>query len=185
MPGDDAGPRAPGPPQDRTWRERAAALVEPERGSLRLPRELMLERYGHARECYPQECCGVVVGRPEPPSWRAVRCGNVQNARRADGESGLDARHAFWIDESDLLEALRLAERRGEELRAVYHSHVDTAAYLSHEDLRGAVSDDGRPRWPGTAQLVVSVWEDGVREAGWFDWDAAGERYLGRSVREE
>ncbi|MCE2392418.1 MAG: M67 family metallopeptidase [Proteobacteria bacterium] len=182
MPGHGPTDRVPEPADGPSWHDRAGARMDPGQGEVRLPRELMLEIYGHARECHPEECCGVVVGRPDPAGWRAVRCSNVQNARRAQGDSDLDARHAFWIDERELLEALKRAEGRGEQLRAIYHSHVDTAAYLSHEDLRGALGANGQPQWPGTAQIVVSVWEDGVRGAGWFAWDDAGERYRGRPI---
>ena len=182
MPGQGQTDPPNGSLDGQAWRPRAGVLVDSELGEIRLPRELMLELYGHARECYPEECCGIVIGSAEPETWRAVRCSNVQNARRAQGDSELDARRAFWIDERELLEALQQASRRGEELRAVYHSHVDTAAYLSHEDLRGAVGAHGRPQWPGAGQIVVSVWEDGVREAGWFVWEAASERFRGRRI---
>jgi proteasome lid subunit RPN8/RPN11 len=152
---------------------------------LRLPRALMLEIFGHARECHPEECCGLIVGAEATGSWRVVRCSNVQNARLARGESDIDARHGFCIDERELLQALRSAEQAGHSLQAIYHSHVDTAAYLSHADLRGAVASDGRPLWPGVAQLVVSVWEDGVRGAAWFDWEAVPGRFAGRGIQEE
>jgi proteasome lid subunit RPN8/RPN11 len=162
--------------------ERAAARADERRPARRLPRALMLELFAHARESHPEECCGLLVGPRDPQRWRAVRCSNVQSARQAQGESDLDARHGFWIDERELLQALRAAEQAGEGLQAIYHSHVDTAAYLSHADLRGAVTADGQPLWPGVAQLVVSVWDDGVREAAWFDWEAG--RFAGRRVQE-
>jgi proteasome lid subunit RPN8/RPN11 len=169
-------------PRHGTWHERAAVTVDPEAASVSLPRSLLLELYGHARECHPEECCGLIVGAEAVDDWRAVRCTNVQNARHASGKSDLDARQAFWMDEQELYGVLRAAEEQGEELRAIYHSHVDTAAYLSHSDLRGATGPDGRPLWPGVAYVVLSVWEDGVRGAAWFDWSAAEGRFLGRPL---
>ena len=166
------------------WRERAAVVVDPSSEPGLLPRELMLEVFQHARECYPEECCGLLIGPLAAAPSHFVRCTNVQSRRRAQGESELDARHAFWIDEGELLGALRSAEERGEELRVVYHSHVDTPAYLSHTDLQGALTPDGLPLWPGVAHLVVSVREDGVREAALFAWDPELKRFLGRRVEE-
>ncbi len=169
---------------ETAWRERAAAVVDPALEPCLLARELMLEVFQHARECYPEECCGLLIGPLNAAPSRFVRCTNVQSRRRAQGESELEARHAFWIDEAELLGALRSAEERGEELRIVYHSHVDTPAYLSHTDLQGALTPDGSLLWPGVAQLVVSVQEDGVHEAALFDWDSEGGRFLGRRVEE-
>jgi proteasome lid subunit RPN8/RPN11 len=166
------------------WWVRAASRVEPELPALELPRALILELYGHARECYPEECCGLVVGRESHTDWRAVRCSNVQNARKAQGESELAAGEAFWIDEGELLAALRAAEAAGESMQAIYHSHADTAAYLSHIDVRNATGATGRPLWPGLAHVVVSVFEDGAREAGWFEWDEVAGRFRGRRIRE-
>ena len=166
------------------WRERAAVVVDPALEPSLLSRALMLEVFQHARECYPEECCGLLIGPPAAAPSRFVRCTNVQSRRRAQGESELDARHAFWIDEGELLRALRSAEERGEELRVVYHSHVDTPAYLSHTDLQGALSPDGLPLWPGVAHLVVSVREDGVHEAALFDWAPEVQCFLGRGVEE-
>jgi proteasome lid subunit RPN8/RPN11 len=82
-----------------------------------------------------------------------------------------------------LLHALRAADSSGEKLLVIYHSHVDTAAYLSHTDLAGALDPDGEPLYPGSAQLVVSVHESGVGEAALFVWDSAERVFRGRAAR--
>ena len=171
------------PDSDQPWQTRAAAQVEDKLEPAALPRELLVEVFQHARECYPEECCGLLTGADGESPTRVVRCTNVQSTRVARGESDLDARRAFWIDEQELLNALRGAEQRGERLVVVYHSHVDTAAYLSHTDLEGALGPDGRPLYPGAAQLVVSVQESGVLGAALFEWDEASRRFQGRAVR--
>lgn len=165
------------------WQARAAAQVDDALEPLRYPREPLLEVFQHARECYPEECCGLLFGEESEAPVRVVRCTNVQSARVARGESDLDARRAFWIDEQELFHALRDADQRGERLVGVYHSHVDTAAYLSHTDLGGALGEDGSPLYPGAAQLVVSVQESGVLAAALFRWDEASRRYRGQRVR--
>jgi len=175
------GAGAPG--SDPPWQARAAAQIDPALGVVQLPRALLLEVFQHARECYPEECCGLLTGADAESPVRVVRCTNVQSTRVARGESDLDARRAFWIDEQELLHALRGAEQRGEHLVVIYHSHVDTAAYLSFTDLEGALGPDGRPLYPGAAQLVVSVQESGVLGAALFAWDEATKRFHGRGVR--
>jgi proteasome lid subunit RPN8/RPN11 len=170
------------PGGEEIWRERAAAIVDPGLEPARLPRDVVLEVFQHARECYPEECCGLLLGTGARDRLRVLRCANVQSARAARGESDLDAHRAFWIDEQELLHALRDADQRGERLVAVYHSHVDTAAYLSFTDVAGALGPDGRPLYPGARQLVVSVRDSGVGEAALFEWDDAAERFRGRAL---
>lgn len=165
------------------WRERAAAVADPEAEPAQLPRELLLEVFQHARECYPEECCGLFTGTESAGPLHVVRCANVQSKRVARAESNLDASRAFWIDEQELLHALRTAEFSGERLWLVYHSHVDTAAYLSHTDVAGALGPDGEPAYPRSAQLVVSVRESGVGEAALFEWDEVARSFRGRPVR--
>lgn len=162
------------------WRERAAALSDPTAPPAELPRELLLEVFQHARECYPEECCGLLLGTDERGPLHVVRCTNVQSQRVARGESNLDASRAFWIDEQELLHALRAAESSGEKLLVIYHSHVDTAAYLSHTDVAGALDPAGEPLYPGSAQLVVAVHDSGVAEAALFEWDASEKVFRGR-----
>ncbi len=170
--------------RDPAWSLRAVAQPESERSPAVFHRPLLAEVFAHARECYPEECCGLMLGPPGAEPRQVVRCTNVQNVRLAKGESKLAASQGFWIDEQELERALRAAEARGEELRVVYHSHVDTGAYLSHTDLEAALGPEGTPLWSGVGQLVVSVAESGVREAALFEWDEERQAYVGRLVRE-
>lgn len=173
-----------GPQGDVEWLARAAAVIEPGREAALLASELLAEVFSHARECYPEECCGILLARPGVGPTRAVRCTNVQDQRRSAGESDLDARRGFWIDEREQMLALREADARGEELCSVYHSHVDTRAYLSLADLRGALGPDGAPLWPGASQVVVAVRDGVVREAALFEWHESEGCYHGRALRE-
>ncbi len=170
---------------EQSWVERAAARVDEALGAVSLPREVMSELYGHARECYPEECCGLIAGPISGRAERVVRCTNVQSQRKSQGDSTLDATRAFWMDERELLDALRAMDMRGEALRMIYHSHVDTPAYLSNMDLRAALDESGRPTWPGVSQLVLSVREGAVAGAGVFDWDIEAQRFVGRKLQED
>ena len=165
------------------WHERAAARVDPSRPSFVLPAGLAQEVWQHARECYPEEACGLLLGARDREASHIERCRNVQTRRKLAGESELDARHGFWIDERELLDALKRADERGHELKAIYHSHVDTGAYLSHTDRDAALGPEGRPLWPGVAHLVLAVYENGVRDAACFIWDEQSEAFVGHSVQ--
>ncbi len=164
------------------WATRAAARVDSALPPAELPAELLREVYQHARECYPEEACGLLVGPRGAAPRRIERCTNVQRRRKLAGESELDAHEGYWIDERELLQALRRAEQEGDVLRVIYHSHVDTGAYFSHADQAAALGPGDTPLWPGVAQLVVSVYESGVRDAAYFDWDEPLHAFRGHSV---
>ena len=164
------------------WREQAVAVVDPERPAVALPRALLHEVFQHARECYPEEACGLLLGPPSAEPETIERCTNVQTRRKLRGESDLDAQHGYWIDESELLRAIKRSEREGNEIRAIYHSHIDTGAYFSRADLEGALGPLGQPSYPLAIQLVISVHEDGVRDAAAFVWTDG--RFVGRALQE-
>jgi proteasome lid subunit RPN8/RPN11 len=165
--------------------EPPAVVPDPAQAPFRLPRAVLLEVYEHARECYPEECCGIVTGARDGPFQRVVRCTNLQSRRHATGESGLTARDAFWIDEMELMRAIRDVDAVGHRMKAVYHSHTDTDAYLSQTDVLAALDPDGGPLWPGVGHLVVSVEMGTVRGAAYFEWDEEPRTFIGRVVREE
>jgi proteasome lid subunit RPN8/RPN11 len=160
-------------------------VLDPALPPVSIPRALVLEAFAHARECYPEECCGLLVGPAGGAPLRIVRCANLQSLRRSRGETELGAREAFWMDERDLYRAVREAELRDEQIQVIYHSHVDAQAYLSQLDLAGALGPDGRPMWPGAAQLVLSVRDGATREAVCFVWSDAQGGYRGHAVAHE
>jgi proteasome lid subunit RPN8/RPN11 len=163
-----------------------AGAVAPERTRepLLLPRTVLSEVYEHARESYPEECCGILTGPVGSLPNRVVRFVNLQNQRRAEGHSALDSTQAFWMDETELSRTIRELESRGQGIHAVYHSHIDAGAYLSAEDIRAALGPDGIPLWPGIGHLIVSVQGGTVREAAYFEWNAGQSSFVGRPVRE-
>lgn len=165
-------------------RTRAAAVVDPTLAAVPLSSEIVHEVFQHARECYPEEACGLLLGPPGGPPLRIERCTNVQSRRKLSGESELDARHGYWMDEKELVRALRRADEEGNTLLIIYHSHVDAEAYFSHADLVSALGPDGTPLYPGVGQLVLSVYDDGVRDAGCFLWSEEAGGYSGHAVQQ-
>ncbi|MFN8639776.1 MAG: Mov34/MPN/PAD-1 family protein [Dehalococcoidia bacterium] len=97
----------------------------------RIPVSLIDAMVAHAREDLPNEACGMVHARDSVP----VEVHRVAN----------DAASPYRY-EMNPLRMLRLERRReetGEELFAIYHSHVGSEAYPSPTDVRMAAS--GRP----------------------------------------
>ena len=121
--------------------------------------------YAHAREGYPDEVCGFILGGDE-----ARRCENRQNALHAEDPEHFprDARTAYNLGAKDLF-FLDKSLRSPKPVRIIYHSHVEVGAYFSDEDSRAA-APDGELLYP-VDYLVVDVSKDGVRGAKLFRFE--------------
>jgi proteasome lid subunit RPN8/RPN11 len=127
----------------------------------------------HAEEGYPDEVCGVVIGKPGEPRTHAVRrCRNLAN--RLHREDPIlyprDARTAYVMDPQDLLRIQLEADENGFEFLVIYHSHTDHEAYFSKTDRELALSG-GEPLWADAGYLVVSVRDGKAVEYKLFRWD--------------
>ena len=96
-------------------------------------------------EAYPNECCGVLLGRVNDDGTRMVtstaRCGNT----RTDS-----AHNRYNIDPRDLVRIQREGRERGEDIIGFYHSHPDHPARWSPTDLAEA-------HWFGCSYAITSV----------------------------
>ena len=128
----------------------------------------------HAAAAYPSECCGFIYDDG------ARRCTNVQDGLHAEHPEVFPrtARHAFRLADEEQLELARSFDGP-RPVQALYHSHVDAAAYLSAADVSGATLD-GEPLYPGLLHLVVSVRAGVAGEAALFALDADRPRELAR-----
>lgn len=124
-----------------------------------LGREQLLAIYRQAREEFPNECCGYIIGWGDDAE--VVRCVNVMDKyHRVDPETyPRTAATAYMLDYKDIR---RLDESLDGDRPAtiVYHSHPRHGAYFSEEDSRAAL---GVP-WP-VDYLVVDVQDDEVVES--------------------
>ena len=88
--------------------------------------ELIDEIVAHARETSPEECCGIVCGRD----------GEALTVERAENEFAHRMRYRISADE--MFRIYQLADGRGEEMVAFYHSHPRSEAYPSQTDINEA-----------------------------------------------
>ena len=97
----------------------------------------------HAAATYPDECCGVLIGRISDDSTV------VERLLSADNERG-DSRHnRYLINPETVLAAHKEARALGLDVVGYYHSHPDHPARPSEFDREHA--------WPGGSYLIVSV----------------------------
>lgn len=93
----------------------------------------------HAREAYPNECCGALIAR-EDRIVEAYRLPNTTNG---------EARRRFLIGPADYRLAEGRAREQGAQLAGFYHSHPDHPARPSEHDLAQA--------WPNLTYIIVAV----------------------------
>lgn len=150
-----------------------------------LPERPLAEIFRQAEAGYPEEICGMVVGKPNAPATSRVRqVRNIANQEPQRDTSGVtrDARTAYKMDPLEQLRVLREADRQGWEVIVFYHSHPDHDAYFSAMDRDRALTSDGDPIWPGATYLVVSVVAGRALSACCYTWDPVQREFLERSL---
>jgi len=103
-----------------------------------LSRQHRDEMVRHALEDDPNECCGVLMGRPGETPY-------VRRLVNADASP-----YSYSVRSEDLLDIFRRTDEGGEELIAIYHSHTHTEAYPSQTDVRMAF-------YPESLYVIVSL----------------------------
>src|SRR5688572_30370068 len=110
---------------------------------LQISAELLAQIHGHASEAYPNECCGIFIGRREGPARQALelrRAGNLNVERAKD---------RYLMDPKDQLAAEKEARAKNLEVLGYYHSHPDHPALPS--------ATDNAQSWENVSYLILSV----------------------------
>jgi proteasome lid subunit RPN8/RPN11 len=140
----------------------------------------------HAEDGYPDEVCGIVIGRPGAPDTYQVRpVPNLANREQQEDAEGRlrDARTAYKMDPLAQLRVLREADAAGWDVIVFYHSHPDHGAYFSSMDRARALAAPGEPLWPGAVYVVVSVIGGVARAASRHAWDGRRQDFDQRPIR--
>ena len=114
--------------------------------TLRLPADLLERIREHGRATYPEECCGVMLGRFD----RAT--GRTEVARLVAEENQREDEHRhnrYLISPQSVLRADREARAEGLSIVGYYHSHPDHPSRPSDFDRDHA--------WPDQSYLIVAV----------------------------
>jgi proteasome lid subunit RPN8/RPN11 len=106
--------------------------------------------HDHAKETYPEECSGVMVGMDTGDMkvvvdiWRAENTHEDERSRR------------FLIDPKEYIAFEKRADERDMDILGVYHSHPDHPAEPSEYDRDHA--------WPGWSYIIASVSGDEIKD---------------------
>src|SRR5262249_34267653 len=127
---------------------------------------VLTELVRHLSRALPDEGCAVLLARGD--QVRLVPMENAQARHHARDPEAFPrtARTAFRLDPHAWLALLREADRTGERILAIAHSHPDGGAGFSAEDRRWA-APDGQPLLPGVAHLVIAFRGNQPSAARW------------------
>jgi proteasome lid subunit RPN8/RPN11 len=99
---------------------------------------------GHGEETYPNECCGILIGKSE------AEIRSVQSTIRCTNTRTDSAHSRYQIDPHELVRAQRQARDRGLDIVGFYHSHPDHPAQWSRTDLEEA-------HWIGCSYVITTI----------------------------
>jgi proteasome lid subunit RPN8/RPN11/TusA-related sulfurtransferase len=105
-----------------------------------LAREVMVE---HSKMVYPNEGCGILVGKREGEIWQVLQAVPVPNRNEER------SRDRFEISPKDYLRVEKEARRDGLDIVGFFHSHPDVPPYPSLTDAQFA--------WSGFLTVIVGV----------------------------
>ena len=126
---------------------------------LALTSQHIAEMSAHAERVYPEECCGLMVGKIDGSQGASggeackslIELVPLENDWQSENDcQPTHTRHRrYSIDPKDILRVQKQARNQGLNIIGVYHSHPDHVAVPSECDRSQA--------WPEYAYVIVSV----------------------------
>lgn len=104
---------------------------------IRVPQGLLADIHAQAERAYPNECCGLLVGRAQPDGAVAI----VRVVASPNTASG-DTHDTFEIDPKVRFDLMRDVAGGPDDIVGHYHSHPDHPAEPSQTDVDMAFEPD-------------------------------------------
>jgi proteasome lid subunit RPN8/RPN11 len=111
---------------------------------LTIPQSLYDQLRAHGEETYPNECCGILLGKAEANDI------HVTDLLRAGNTRTDSAHNRYHIAPQELIAAQRQARKSNLDIVGFYHSHPDHPAQYSTTDFAEA-------HWFGCAYVITSI----------------------------
>lgn len=105
---------------------------------LKIPQNIYADIIAHATEGFPLEVCGILGGRGDAVSV-LYRMTNIDQSNEH-----------FMMDPREQFAVVKELRTNGLEMSAIYHSHPETPARPSEEDVRLALT-------PGVSHVIISL----------------------------
>ena len=126
----------------------------------------------HAAKTNPEECCGILLGRPASDADDAIVIERVIPSDNVHPDRGNDR---YEIAPETLLRAHKEAESEGQEVVGYYHSHPSGEGHPSDFDRETAQT--------GVSYLIVALMEGVVLERKSWRLNKAGTDFLEEGIK--
>ena len=110
---------------------------------LHIPNEIHDDLIAHAREGFPLEVCGILGGSGDTVS-------NIYRMTNTDASN-----EHFMMDPREQFTVVKDLRAKGMSMLAIYHSHPESPARPSDEDIRLALT-------PGVSHVIISLADPGL-----------------------
>lgn len=110
--------------------------------SLRIRNADITKIKSHAENTYPEECCGVLIGKREDDMFSVDEVREMRNINE-------NKNTRFNIDPFDLIKLEDKLDEQGRLMIGIYHSHPNHPAKPSDTDLKFA--------WPNLCYIITSI----------------------------
>ena len=108
--------------------------------TIQIPRRIYDAMVAHARDGFPNEVCGIIVGP----------VGEMREAHRTRNAAA-DPLYTYDIEAHDLLRLNQLADDAGWEFVAIYHSHPPFA------EVYPSATDIAKAFYPDTVYIILAI----------------------------
>ena len=131
---------------------------------LKLPSRYLQQIIAYAHQCYPEECCGLLIGQQQQTEKIVRQIYHTSNSWGEECTSDLfsqggSKQNRFAIAPAELLQAQKAARSQNLSILGVYHSHPNAAAIPSEFDRAIA--------WPEYSYLIISLLQQNVEALSW------------------
>ena len=111
--------------------------------SAHIPRKLINQILEQAQQSPGREICGLLSSRNSDNSNQPVHCYPIAN-------TSSEPDHRYLMDPQQQINTFRIMREHDEELYAIYHSHPESSASPSAEDLQQA-------SYPEALHIIISL----------------------------
>lgn len=143
---------------------------------LQLTEDLAGQIRSHGKRAYPNECCGILLGRNEQDRHVILEVVPIRNLRENAEEAqsvlpletpGMESeKNRFLIDPREQMLVEKGARERGLDVLGYFHSHPDHPARPSNYDREHA--------WPGYSYVIIKV--QGGEPQEYTSWQLSDDR---------
>jgi proteasome lid subunit RPN8/RPN11 len=129
---------------------------------IKIPKKVLNSILQEAKKAYPNECCGLLIGKNKDGQKNVVHINPITNINKTRMQD------RYEMDPRELEAADKVARQKSRDIIGIYHSHPDHPPRPSAFDQERA--------WPVYSYMIVAV-EKGVKfEAqSWVLKDWGGE----------